>query len=184
MVAVIVFAAVAAFVWVLRSTDSGTAADEPAAAATGQQGTGALEPEGPTVVSGTELRAAAGEIDTPVYWAGDQTGARIEYTRTADGTTYVRYLTGDAEAGAAGADYVVVATYQQADAYERVSTIASEKGYATTELADGGLAVIKPEAPMNIHLVYPDEPYQVEVYAPTAKQARELVFGDAIRPVS
>lgn len=180
----IVFAAVGAFVWTLGSSDSGTPASEPAGSTAGQGSAGTVTPAGPTIVSAAALRAAAKQNEAPLYWAGTRSAARIEYTRRSDGTTFVRYLTGGARAGDPGAGYVVVATYPQTDAYERVSTIAHEKGFATTELSDGGgLAVVKPGSPANIHVVYRDQPYQVEVYAPTAKVARQLVFGGAITPV-
>ena len=119
-----------------------------------------------------------------MYWAGLREGAELEYTRTSDGTTYVRYLTGSAKAGAPGADYVVVATYPQPGAYERVSSIADQRHFFTADLANEGLAVIKPDRPQNIYVVYPDSAYQIEVYAPTANAARQLVFGGAIRPVA
>ena len=53
--------------------------------------------------------------------------ADLELTRTTDGTTYVRYLTGSSEAGAPGAGYVVVATYHQPDAYERVTRATARR---------------------------------------------------------
>ena len=49
-------------------------------------------------VSVQELEDAAGSKDQPVFWAGPQTGSRYEFTETADGSVYVRYLTGNAEA--------------------------------------------------------------------------------------
>jgi hypothetical protein len=109
--------------------------------------------------------------------------ARLELTRRTDGTTYVRYLTGRAGAGNRSAGYVVVATYAQPDAYGRVSAIASRKHLAVKHLANGGIAVTRPGRPQNIFLVYPDQPYQVEVYAPTAGEARRLVFSGAVAPL-
>jgi hypothetical protein len=79
--------------------------------------------------------------------------------------------------------YVVVATYAQPDAYGRVSAIASRKHLAVKHLANGGIAVTRPGRPQNIYLVYPEQPYQVEVYAPTAGEARRLVFSGAVAPI-
>jgi hypothetical protein len=142
-----------------------------------------LAPVEATIVSVEELRQASTASGRPVYWAGARDGARLEFTRTADGTTYVRYLTGSAQAGALGAGYVVVATYPQPDAYERVTSAAKEEQYFTADLPGRGRAVVKPERPQNVYVVYPGRPYQVEVYAPTADQARQLVFGGAVRPI-
>ncbi len=51
------------------------------------------------IVSGDELREKAAEQEGPIYWAGEQEGAEVEYSEPEPGRTYVRYLTGGAEAG-------------------------------------------------------------------------------------
>ena len=185
----IVFVAVAVFLWASGSTDSTTAED---AAPAGVEGiapgegaaTAVLPSLAATVVTPAELQAAATESGRALYWAGERPRARLELTRTADGTTYVRYLTGTAKAGAPGAGYVVVATYPQPDAYARVSSAARREHYFTADLPGRGRAVIRPDRPQNIYLVRPGQPYQVEVYAPTDDAARELVFGGAIQPIA
>jgi hypothetical protein len=184
-VAALVFVAVGAFLWSWEaiSRDSSPAQVTPLAPEEGGQ-PAVLPPVEATVVSVEELRQASTASGRPVYWAGARDGARLEFTRTADGTTYVRYLTGSAQAGAPGAGYVVVATYPQPDAYERVTSAAKEEQYFTAELPGRGRAVVKPERPQNVYVVYPGRPYQVEVYAPTADQARQLVFGGAVRPIA
>lgn len=186
--AAIVFVAVAVFVWASGSTTPGAADDAPA----GVEGiapregaaTAVLPSLGASVVTPAELQAAATESGRALYWAGERPRARLELTRTADGTTYVRYLTGTARAGAPGAGYVVVATYAQPDAYARVTSAARREHYFTADLAGRGRAVIDPDRPQNIYLVHPGQPYQVEVYAPTGDAARKLVFGGAIQPIA
>jgi hypothetical protein len=186
--AVIVFGAVAAFVWVLQSGDPDEASGP--AAVPGSSGLGANGAAGATVpgvaaklVTVSRLRGIAGRESRPVYWAGPRPGSRIEYTQTRDGTTYVRYLTGSAKAGARGAGYIVIVTYTQPDAYRRVKRIAQAQHMFVADLPGGGIAVTRPNRPQNIHLVYPGRPYQVEAYAPRASQTRALVFGGAIRPI-
>jgi hypothetical protein len=56
--------------------------------------------------------------------------------------------------------------------------------WSRPELPGRGRAVVKPERPQNVYVVYPGRPYQVEVYAPSADQARQLVFGGAVRPIA
>jgi hypothetical protein len=179
IVALIVFAAVGAAVWFLDS-DEPTESTTSAATATAGASVPALAPR---IVSAEQLRRLASSSSRPLYWAGPRTPARLEFTRRTDGTTYVRYLTGRARAGNRSAGYVVVATYAQPDAYGRVSAIASRKHLAVKHLANGGIAVTRPGRPQNIYLVYPDQPYQVEVYAPTAGEARRLVFSGAVAPL-
>jgi hypothetical protein len=189
IVGVIVFAGVAGAVWLLNWGSS----DNTKGAATSLTSVGgALVKSGagatvaavrPEIVSPAQLREIAAANRRPLYWAGPRKRTRLEYTRMSDGRMYVRYLTGSAKAGAAGAGYVVVATYSQPDAYNRVSAIAKQKHFFVATVANGGIAVAKPNRPQNIYLVYPRQPYQIEVYAPTAAETRKLVFGGAIKPV-
>jgi hypothetical protein len=178
VVALIVFLAVGAAVWFLDSDNS----DESATSTTTQSS--ALPAVAPRVVSVALLRTFASGSGRPVYWAGARRGTRLEYTRRTDGATFVRYLTGSAKPGNGNAGYVVVATYAQPDAYKRVSTIASQQHLPVKRLAGGGIAVTRKGRPQNIYIVYPDQQYQVEVYAPTAAETRHLVFTGAIKPVS
>jgi hypothetical protein len=176
VVALIVFAAVGALVWSLASSDSAGSTDPNAA-------TAPVEGVAARIVSVPTLRALANANGRPLYWAGARPETRIEYTRRTDGTTFVRYLTGGAKAGDPNARYLVVATYVQPDAYARVSAIASRTHLVEARLPDGGIAITRPGRPQNIHLVYPKLPYQIEVYAPTAQQARQIVFAGAVKPV-
>jgi hypothetical protein len=185
IVSLVVFAAVGAAVWVLRASDSNSpsSATSPPGSATKAAG-GTSAPGVPAeVVSVAGLRQRADGATHPVFWAGPRAGARIEFTQTTDGSTYVRYLTGSAEAGDKRPDYVVVATYPQPDAYDRATTTARGRGYRIWTLPTGGAAIAPSGASKNVYVVYPDKPYQIEVYAPTASEARRLVFTDAIVPV-
>jgi hypothetical protein len=184
-IALLALAVVGAFVWSSRSISDEPSAGqvEPLVPAEGTQPS-VLAPVEATIVSVDELRQASSASGQPLYWAGPRRGTRLEFTRTADGTTYVRYLTGSASVGTTGAGHVVVATYHQPNAFERVTSAAKEQQYFTAELPGRGRAIVKPERPQNVYVVYPGRPYQVEVYAPTAEVARGLVFGGAVRPIA
>lgn len=180
VVALIVFLAVGAAVWFLDSDNSDDSAQ---ATATSSTQSSALPAVTPRIVSVALLRTFASGSGRPVYWAGARRGTRLEYTRRTDGATFVRYLTGTAKPGNGNAGYVVVATYAQPDAYKRVSTIASRQHLPVKRIAGGGIAVTRKGRPQNIYVVYPDQQYQVEVYAPTAAETRHLVYTGAIKPV-
>jgi hypothetical protein len=175
LAAVVVFAVTAILVWQLDSGASGE--DAATTAETVPAGVAA------TIVSAEQLRSFASGIGRPVYWAGERRPARIEYTQTANGTTYVRYLTGTAEPGDKGSRYVVVATYAQPDAYARVRAVARRNGYRIEQLQNSGIAVTEPKSPRNVHIVYPGLAYQVEVYAPAAALARQIALSGAVAPV-
>ena len=135
------------------------------------------------IVTIAALQSLADAHGRPVYWAGERPGTSLEYTQTTDGNVYVRYLTGSAKAGDKGASYVVVATYVQPNAFARVQSIAQRQHLSVERLPNGAIAVTEPRNARNVHLVFPVEPYQIEVYAPTAVEARRIVRSGAVRPV-
>lgn len=135
------------------------------------------------IVTVATLQSLADDRGRPVYWVGERPGTSLEYTQTTDGNVYVRYLTGSARAGDKRASYVVVATYAQPNAFARVQSIAQRQRLSVERLPNGAIAVTEPTNARNIHLVFPVEPYQIEVYAPTSVEARRLVRSGAVRPV-
>ena len=50
-------------------------------------------------------------------------------------------------------------------------------------LAGGGIAVYGEDDPTNVHIAYPAQPYQIEVFAPTPGIARRLVASGAVAPL-
>jgi hypothetical protein len=174
--AAVVVLAVAAFVWTRSSSGSKNTSAPPTTAST-VRGTMA------EIVSVAQLRALAAAAGSSIYWAGQRPGTRLEYTQRTDGTTYVRYLTGSAVAGAPGANYVVIATYTQPNALNRVKRTADQRHYSLANLPRGAIAVTKPGRPQNIYVVYPGRPYQIEVYSPRPAETRAIVFGGAVQQV-
>ena len=134
-------------------------------------------------VSVQELQDTAGSQEQPVFWAGPQTGSKYELTETADGSVYVRYLTGDAEAGDPSPSYLTVATYPLPNGYARVVAASRKEGAEARRIRGGGLAVLDPQRPSSVYLAYPRGKYQVEVYHPSPNRARDLVLSGAIEQV-
>jgi hypothetical protein len=135
------------------------------------------------IVTVAALQSLADARGRPVYWAGERPGTSLEYTQTTDGNVYVRYLTGSAKAGDKRASYVVVATYTQPDAFARVQSIAQRQHLSVKQLPNGAIAVTEPTNARNVHVVFPLEGYQIEIYAPTAVEARRIVRSGAVRRV-
>jgi hypothetical protein len=134
-------------------------------------------------VSIEELQELAGGRDTPVFWAGPQSGTKYEYTETKDGAAFVRYLPDDAEVGDPKPSYLTVATYPLDNGYARVVAASKREGAESEKLQNGGLALVNPERPSSVYLAYPRGKYQVEVYDPSPDRARDLVFSGAVQPV-
>jgi hypothetical protein len=137
----------------------------------------------PRIVTVAGLRSLAHALGRPVYWAGARTGTSLEYTQASDGSVYVRYLTGSARAGDKRAAYVVVATYVQPNAFARVRSLTRKQDLAAQRVPHGGLAVTEPSNNRNVHLVFPLQPYQIEIYAPTAGEAQQIARTGSVSPI-
>jgi hypothetical protein len=144
--------------------------------------TAAVTPVRPTAASIDDLRALASSSAHPVYWAGERAGTTYEMSELSDGRIFVRYL----PKGVAVGDrqpLPTVGTYPAAQAYAAVQTIARRAGATKIRLSGGGLAVIEPAHPTSIYLAYPHGRVEVEVFDPSAAQARRLIESGAITPV-
>ena len=129
-----------------------------------------------------ELRAAAAAGSSPIYWAGARADTRLEVSETSSGTVFVRYLPAGSGAGELE-PHLTVATYARPNGYAEVQAAAKNEGSRSIELDGGGLAVYDAKAPTNLHLAFPGEAYQVEVFSPEDDLALRLVSNGKIQPV-
>lgn len=156
----------AVVVWVLRDDSSAPAVGEP------------------TAVSASELSDFANEEDAPVYWLGERTNAHYELTDSQSGRIYIRYLTGDADAGDERAKFITVATYPSKDGVAALRKAAREGGGAKLGKTDNGaVLLIDPASPNNAHLAYPGANLQIEVYSPVPGEALRLAARGEVEPV-
>lgn len=127
------------------------------------------------------LEAFADGSTTPIYWAGSIEGRELELTRTADGT-FVRYLPPSVRPG--GVDRVLtVATYPVAKPYATAVAQAKSDGMVSREIANGGLAVWSRAQPTSVYVAFPGVAQLVEVYSPSAAEARQVALSGRIKPV-
>jgi hypothetical protein len=130
---------------------------------------------GAEIVSFDELREAAADQATPIYWAGDQAGAEIELSQPDASRTYVRYLTGGAEAGDPGAGFLTVATYAHEDPVGALRLQGKEPGGVLATAPGGATVYFSRNQPRSVYLAYPGVDVQIEVYDPDFKRALQLV---------
>ena len=130
----------------------------------------------PTVVSAGELAGFARSSGTEVYWAGAG-GRQLELTTTPSGT-FVRY-----RPTVAAAASLTVGTYPLEDAYATAVGRSRSEGMTSRRTADGGIAVWSVEQPTSVYLAWRGVPSLVEVYAPTAAEARSVALSGRVRPV-
>jgi hypothetical protein len=137
---------------------------------------------GASANSEAELREFAASQSHPIYWAGPREGQSYELTHTSDGRVYIRYLPEGVDAGDPRPSFLTVGTYPRANAYAELQRAAEADGATSRELPQGGLAVVS-RGSSSVYFGYPDAGYQVEVYAPSASSARNLVFNGQVVPI-
>ena len=183
MAALAVAGGLLAWVLVDRSDSDQSAQDTTAPAVTTTAPTTPAETVSqPTIRTIAELRAAAAISPNPIYWAVPERGrssrsrrhpaARSSFAISRTGTT-----AGDTQ------PHLTVATYTRPNGYAEVEAAAKNEGSRSLELEGGGLAVYDPMAPGNVHLAFPGQPYQIEVFSPEDDLALSLVTNGEIRPV-
>jgi hypothetical protein len=148
--------------------------------ASGDDGAATAKRAPAATASVQELTSFATSVGHPVYWAGLKDGYRYELTHTTDGRTYVRYLPAGVPAGASSPDYLTVGTYPVKDALATVRAIGAKTGGSLVNLGGGAVAAADPDHPLSMYIAYPGSSYEVEVYDPSAGQARRLVTSGAI----
>ena len=136
----------------------------------------------PRMVWRVELAGVAAG-GTPLYWVGPSRGSAYELTQTPEGRSFVRYLPSAAELGSSRADFLTVATYIQPNAYAAIRAATRRAGAVTIRPAGGGLAVYDRARPTSIFLAFPSVDRQIEVYHPSAAEARRLVRTGAVTGV-
>ena len=129
------------------------------------------------------LASLAGQIGHPIYWVGERAGAELELTKEADGNIYVRYLTGGAEAGDPGSEFLTVGTYPVGDAESAVKRAARQAGAPVHDVPGGGIAFLSPEGRRSAYVAFPGSAEQIEVYDPVGGRSLELAEAGRVVPV-
>ncbi len=135
------------------------------------------------IVSLDELSQTASDQASPIYWAGTQPETELELNRPDESSTYVRYLTGGAEAGDSGTDFLTVGTYAFPDAAEALTELSQKPGGVSAKTPDGGVMYFNRSRPENVYIAYPGEDVQIEVYDPDPKRALGLAASGKIVPI-
>jgi hypothetical protein len=122
-------------------------------------------------------------VDHPVYWAGPKDGYTYELTQTTNGFVYVRYLPEGTDAGDPRSQFLTIGTYPRQGAFAELQRAAKANGAVSLKIGDDGLAVFSEARPTSVYFGYPDARYQVEVYDPSADEARRLALSGQVVPV-
>jgi hypothetical protein len=134
------------------------------------------------IVNAAELAAIADNVDGPIYWVGERAGAEIEYEQVAD-RSYVRYLSGDAEAGDPRPAFLTIATYPLDDPVDALGANARRTGTELQGARGGALVWVNPDRPQSVYLAEPGAEHQVEVYDPLPRRALSVALSGEVVPV-
>lgn len=137
--------------------------------------TESTSPGAAEIVSPDSLRETASEAATPIYWAGEQDETELELSRPDKERTYVRYLTGDAEAGDKRSDFLTVGTYAQPNAVASLRRQAKRSGGTLGHAPNNATVYYDRGNAQSVYLAYPGSPVEVEVFDPSFKRALQLV---------
>ena len=157
--------------------------DDDDASLPGQVVTTEVEAFGPDFAGGGDIKDAIEQVGHPIYWAGKEQDGEIEFTLTADGRAFVRYLTDGAGPGDEQADFLTVGTYAVANAEAALAEVAGREGRESFDVPGGGIAVVDAAQPQRVYFSPTGSDLQIEVFDPEAGRARELVESGQIQPV-
>jgi len=127
-------------------------------------------------------KSLAARTTGPIYWIGAKPNVKYEVTQSPDGRTYIRYLPHGASVGTA-TQYLTIGTYPVKNALEVTKAAAKGGDAETIDVDRGGFAFYSKSSPANVHLAYPGEDYQIEVFDPSAQRAREIVSAGRLTTV-
>jgi hypothetical protein len=95
----------------------------------------------------------------------------------------VRYLQSPTQLGTRSAKYLTIGTYPAKAAFASLRRAAARPGGVSVKIDNGGMLVFNTKIPRSVYFGYPAAKYEVEVYDPSATQARSLVLGGKIAPI-
>jgi hypothetical protein len=169
----VLIAAVLVF-WLVLDDSGSDDGGEPAAASA---------PAEAEIVSVDSLLETAEERETPIYWAGLPKDAELELSEPEESLTYVRYLTGGAEAGDPR-PFLTVGSYEIEDPAASLRRQGKRANGVVASAPEGGVVYFDRDEPKSVYLAYPGVDVQVEVFAPNFQQALQLVTSGEITPIA
>jgi hypothetical protein len=129
---------------------------------------------GKVALSEQELSDSVKKLGVTVYWAGPVNGAKYALSVPGDGQAYVRYLPNGKGIEDTAPNYVVIATYKTADAFQATQSASNSTSGVTFINPEGAAVYYNKTVPTNVYVAYPGKNYQIEIFDPIAKTALEI----------
>jgi hypothetical protein len=127
-----------------------------------------------------ELREVRDTLGQPIYWAGPIPFSRVELRELDHGVQLI-YLPLDGPTGEEPPKTLTVGSYPLPDPAKAVEGFARRPGSVVRRAADGRELVFSRGTPTSVYFASPDNTVQVEVYAPSPRQALDVAGG--VQPI-
>jgi hypothetical protein len=136
-------------------------------------------------LSAPQLLARVSELDRPAFWVGPRAGTdSYELSTTLDGRVYVRYLTGNAQAGDPRPDFLTVGAYPVPEAKQALEDAAKSAEAGQTLSRHEGYEALSASEATNAYVVFDNQPeVQIEIFSPQPGEAAQLATSGTLKPV-
>lgn len=130
---------------------------------------------GGVALSEDELRDVVVTLGETVYWAGSAKGAKYTINAQNVGAIYVRYLPDGKGISDTTPNYRVIATYKEPNGYDATLAAGNQaNGVSVARPDNTGVIYYNKNTPTNVYLAYKSQPYQIEIFDPSAEVALNL----------
>jgi len=134
---------------------------------------------GGVALSEDELRDVVVTLGETVYWSGPERGFKYTINAQNVGAIYVRYLPDGKGISDTAPNFRVIATYKEANGYEATLAAGNQaNGVSVARPDNTGVIYYNKNTPTNVYLAYKSQPYQIEIFDPSAQVALDLANDD------
>lgn len=135
---------------------------------------------GGVALSEGELKDVVEKLGETVYWAGAERGAKYTINAQNVGAIYVRYLPDGKGISDNAPKYRVIATYKETNGYDATLAAGNQaNGVSVARPDKTGVIYYNKNTPTNVYLAFKSQPFQIEIFDPSAETALTLANDDA-----
>ena len=135
---------------------------------------------GGVALSEDELKDVVSKLGETVYWAGPERGAKYTINAQNVGAIYVRYLPNGKGISDTTPKFRVIATYKEDNGYDATLAAGNQPNGVSFAKSDGsGVVYYNKNTPTNVYLAYKSQPFQIEIFDPSADTSLELANSDS-----
>lgn len=121
---------------------------------------------GQVALTESQLRDQVVSNKLTAYWVGPMPGAKYSLISNANGQVFVRYLPNGQGLEDTNADYRVIATYPQSDAFSITKSAGNQANSISFTNVDGAQVFYSKSYAANVYVAFPDSPYEIEIFDP------------------